>query len=155
MDAKLINPFINATTNVIGTMAQLEPRPGKPAVKMNKLSWGDISGIIGLTGEKATGNMVVSFEEKCILRIVSNMLMEEFTEITDDVVDAVGEITNMISGGAKKELEELGYTFEMAIPVIMKGKNMEITQITKAPIIVIPFETTAGTFVVEANLQKK
>ena len=155
MKAEFINPFINSTVNVLKTMAQLEPVPGKPYVKADKLSWGVLSGIIGLAGDKATGNMVISFDESCILRIVSNMLMEEFTEITDDVVDAVGEITNMISGGAKKELSEMGMAFDMAIPVIMKGQHIELTQITKAPIVVVPFETSAGKLVVEANLSAR
>lgn len=152
MKAELINPFINSASNVLKTMAQLNPVPGKPYVKTDKLTWGVVTGLIGLAGDRATGNMVISFDEGCILKVVSNMLMEDFNEMTEDVLDAVGEITNMISGGAKKELSEHGYSFDMAIPVIVRGQNVEITQITKSPIVVIPFDTEAGKFVVEANL---
>ena len=45
---------------------------------------GDVSAIIGLTGS-ARGSLALSFSEKCIIRIVNNMLGEKFTEITDDI----------------------------------------------------------------------
>jgi chemotaxis protein CheX len=154
MDAKLVNPFIDATVNVLKTMAKVNPVPGKPHLKEGSRTWGVVTGIIGMAGQAVTGNMVVSFEEKCILTIVKNMLMEDFPSINKDVIDAVGEITNMISGGAKKDLSEHGYSFNMATPVILTGKDLEMTQLSKAPIIVIPFDTETGKFVVEANLIK-
>ena len=147
-----INPFLNATKYVIETMASTQVRAGKPAVKQGNLSWGIVTGIIGLASDKLKGNMVLSFEEKAILGIVSKMLGEEFTQINSEIADAVGELTNMISGNAKKELAEQGYAFDMAIPVMITGKGLEITQFSKGPVITIPFETDAGKFVVEANL---
>ena len=155
MKAEFINPFINSTVNVFKTMAQLNPAPGKPYLKHDKVTWGVVSGVIGMAGDKASGNMIISFDEPCILKVVSNMLMEEFTELNNDVLDAVGEITNMISGGARRELGEMGYSFEMAIPIIVRGKDVELTQITKQPILVVPFETENGRFVVEANVTDK
>ena len=155
MKAEFINPFINSAINVFKTMAQVNPVAGKPYLKHDKLTWGVVSGVIGMAGDKASGNMIISFDQSCILKVVSNMLMEEFTEMNDDVLDAVGEITNMISGGAKRELGEMGFTFEMAIPIIIRGQSVELTQITKQPILVVPFETENGKFVVEANITEK
>lgn len=152
MKAELINPFIDSTMNVLSTMAQVKPVPGKPYLKQDNRSWGVVTGIIGLAGAEMVGNMMVSFEEKCILHIVSQMLMEKYTEVNDEVIDAVGEITNMITGGVKKGLLDHGLKFDLAIPVMIKGENVELTQLTKAPIIVVPFDTEQGKFVVEANL---
>ena len=50
MDVKLINPFINATLNVLETMAFIKPEAGKPYLKKNGFAQGDISGVIGFTG---------------------------------------------------------------------------------------------------------
>jgi chemotaxis protein CheX len=133
-------------------MAQISPEPGKPTLKRDKCTWGVVTGVIGMVGDQILGNMIVSFDEPSILAIVKNMLMEEFKEITPDVVDAVGEITNMISGGAKKELGLLGYSFNMATPLMIKGKNVEISQLSRSPVITIPFKTPVGQFVLEANL---
>lgn len=152
MKADYINPFINSTINVLKTMAFTDPQPGKPGVKTNKLTWGSVTGIIGMAGEGVAGNMVLSFDQPSILGIVTKMLGEEFKEVNKDVVDAVGELTNMISGGAKNELYEYGFRFHMATPIMIVGKDMELTQLTKAPTITIPFKTPEGEFVVEANL---
>ena len=72
MDVALINPFINATLNVLETMAFIKVVPGKPYVKKDNVAVGDVTGILGLTGI-ANGTISVSFEEHCILTIVSNM----------------------------------------------------------------------------------
>lgn len=155
MDANIINPFVASTVNVIKTMAFTEPVSGAPRVKMDRLTWGDVTGIIGLAGEGMAGNMVLSFSAPSILGIVSKMLGEQFTELNKDVVDAVGELTNMISGGAKAELYEYGYRFHMATPMIIVGKNVELSQLSKVPIIQIPFTTPEGEFVCEANLANR
>jgi len=155
MKAEYINPFLNAAKNVIETMANLSVKNEKPSLKQGNLSWGVISGLVGMASEKLKGHMVISFDLPCILGIVSNMLSEQYTEITEDVIDAVGELTNMICGGAKKELSEMGYVFDLAMPLMITGKDVEITQFGKGPVISIPFVTEKGRFVVEANLTER
>ena len=155
MHVEYINPFLNATKNVIETMANVKVSNEKPGLKKGILSWGVVSGVIGMASDKLKGHMVISFDEPCILGIVGGMLGEEFKQINQDVVDAVGEITNMICGGAKKDLNDLGYKFDLAIPLMIVGKNVEITQLTKGPVLSIPFATATGRFVVEANLVER
>lgn len=156
MKAELINPFLNATKNVLETMAQTKVTPKKPHLKEGSASYGEVTGIIGMTSDEITGCMIVSFSEKCILKIVANMLMEDLrAKIDDEVVDAVGEITNMICGGAKAELAKVDHKFNLATPTMVVGKGVEISYYSEAPTIVIPFETADGPFVVEANLGEK
>ena len=155
MKVEYINPFLNATRNVIETMASTKVVNEKPTLKQGNLSWGVISGIIGMASKNLQGHMVISFDEASILGIVSAMLGEEFKKIDQDVIDAVGEITNMICGGAKKELSEKGYMFDLAIPLIVIGKDMEIAQLSKGPVLSIPFSTDKGKFVVDANLLER
>ena len=155
MNAEFINPFINAATNVLKTMAAITPEAGKPYLKTDSKTWGVVTGIIGMAGNEISGNMVISFDQGSILEIVNKMLMESYTEVSDEVVDAVGEITNMITGGAKKELSESGCVFEMATPVMLKGQGTELKQLAAVPVIVLPFTTGAGKFVIEANLARR
>lgn len=152
MDVQLINPFVEATIDVLSTMAQTSPKPGKPAIKKDTRTWGVVTGLIGMAGKEVSGNLVLSFDEPCILDIVSKMLMEPFTQMSHEIVDAVGEITNMISGGTKKRLGEKGFSFDMATPVMLMGSNIEMTQLTRTPVLTIPFATEKGQFVLEANL---
>ena len=155
MKAEYVNPFLNATKNVIETMASTSVTAGKPEIKHGNKTWGVVTGVIGLTCDQLKGNMVVSFDAASILGIVSRMLGEEFKEVNKDVIDAVGELTNMITGGAKKEFAEKGYKFEMAIPVMVSGQNVEIVQFGKGPVIVITFKTEQVAFVIEASLGEK
>jgi chemotaxis protein CheX len=153
--ADFINPFLLATKNVIETMAATKVNPGKPEVKKGKTTWGAVTGIIGMASSNVKGCMLVSFDGKTILTITNRMLSENFTELNKDVIDCVGELTNMICGGAKQKLDELGISFDMATPVTISGHNIEIHQISEGPTITIPFETDAGRFVIEANLHEK
>ena len=153
MNIKFINPFIDTTIEVLQTMAFTESKSGKPYLKKGKRSSGDVSGLIGLTGDKTHGSFAITFTEDCIKAVVSNMLGEDYEEICAEVLDAVGELTNMISGGARAKLSEKGYIFNMAIPSVISGKAHVIVHLTDSPIIVIPFETENGKFFIEACLK--
>ncbi len=153
MDVQTINPFINATVNVLETMAFVKCEAGKPFLKQDQEAKGDVTGIIGLTGE-TNGSISVTFDEPTILKIVSNMFGEEMTELNSEVSDAVGEITNMISGQARRELEEIGKVFQAAIPSVVAGKNHSIVHLVGGPKIGIPFKTKEGSFTIEVCFEK-
>jgi len=153
MDVKLINPFINATINVLETMAFVNVTAGNPYVKKDNVAVGDVTGVLGLTGV-ANGTISVTFEEKCILTVVSNMFGETMTELNTEIADAVGELTNMISGQARRELEEVGKIFKAAIPSVITGRNHSITHYTDGPKIAIPFSTENGDFTIEVCFER-
>ena len=148
MKTEFINPFLEATMSVLKTMATLEVTPGKPFIKKDSAANGDVSGIVGFTGE-AEGSLCLTFSRGCILHTISRMLGEEQKEINDDVKDAVGELTNMISGDSRRRLQEIGHTFQGSIPSVVSGPGHEVKHITRGPILSIPFGTAGGNFVVE------
>jgi chemotaxis protein CheX len=153
MNVKLINPFINATINVLETMAFVTVNAGKPYLKKDNVAVGDVTGVLGLTGI-ANGTISVTFEEKCILTVVSNMFGETMTELNNEIADAVGELTNMISGQARRELEEVGKVFKAAIPSVITGRNHSIKHYTDGPKIAIPFSTQTGDFTIEVCFER-
>lgn len=154
MEVEIIDSFIGATKNVIETMTSLKVLAGEPYKKEGKNSFGEVTGMIGMIGDNIQGNMIVSFEESTILKIVNSMLCEKYVSINSYVVDAVGEITNMICGGTKNGLSGMGMNVGMASPVMLVGKA-QLSQLKNVPVIVIPFSTEAGQFVVEANIVSK
>lgn len=153
MDVKLINPFIEATLHVLETIASTKAAPGKPFLKKDSIARGDVSAVIGLTGD-AMGMISVSFTEKSILSIVSNMFGEELKVLNDEIKDAVGEVSNMISGQARQKLEKVGVSLHAAIPSVIMGKNHSITHMTNFPIIALPFKTSSGDFTIEVCFEK-
>ncbi len=148
MDVRIINPFLAAAMHVLKTMAEVDATPGKPFLKRDDVAVGDVSAIIGITGA-AKGSMALIFTEPCIMGIASNLLGEEFTTMSHDVRDAVGELTNMICGDARRRLAEDGFVLQAGIPTIVAGKSHTITHIADGPRLAVPFETATGSFMVE------
>jgi chemotaxis protein CheX len=153
MDVQLVNPFIDATIHVLSSLAFTAAHVGRPYLKQDAVAQGDVSGIVGLSGE-AKGTISVTFTKPCILKIVSKMFGEEVTEINDDVKDAVGEILNIVSGHGRQRLQVLGKTLKGAIPTVITGKNHVITHMTSQPIIAVPFNTENGSFTFEVCFEK-
>ncbi|OPY15050.1 MAG: CheY-P phosphatase CheX [Syntrophus sp. PtaB.Bin001] len=152
MDVKFINPFLDGAAEVIKTMAFMDAVAGKPYLKKDDAARGDVSGIIGITGD-ATGSLAISFSEPCIWGIVGSMLGETYEETTQEVLDAAGELTNMISGVARTNLEKMGLQVYAAIPSVVFGKDHTIRHILQSPSIVIPFSTSSGEFVVDVCIR--
>ncbi len=153
MKAEYVNPFLKGTINVLQMMAMVEPKPGKPFVKQDRKSSGDITGNIGLTGT-TKGVVVVSFSKECALKVISSMMGEEYQDLTDEVRDAVGELTNMISGDARRALAELGASFEAGIPTVVVGKGHEITTMGSGPCLAIPFQVDGLDMTVEVSFSE-
>lgn len=149
INAEFINAFLTAALNILSTMARMKAEPGKPAIKADQVAKGDVTGLIGMAGEQTRGTLAVTFTKPVILAITERMLGEKLETIDDTVTDMVGELTNMVTGGAKKILSEKGYRFDMAIPSVISGKDHIVLHISKNPIIVVPFSTEAGDFFVE------
>jgi chemotaxis protein CheX len=152
MDVRIINAFVDSTVNVLKTMAFIDCTAEATYLKKGNAAQGDVSGIIGFTGS-VVGSLAVSFSEKCILKIVSNMLGEEFPAITRDIEDAVGEITNMISGDARKRLQSEQMKISASIPSVVSGKDHTIEHMLGTSSIVIPFTTVDGSFVVDVCIK--
>ncbi len=145
---EIAKPFVQATIHVLSTMAGITPTPGTPYVKKNAVAQGDVSAIVGITGDKA-GSVSVTFTKKCAIGLVRGMLGDDIQDIVQDTKDAVGEITNMISGQARSGLAEMGMVFQGSTPSVIMGDNHTIGHVTKGPIMAIPFTSEAGEFTVE------
>ncbi len=145
---KIAKPFISATVSVLSMMAMVQPKPGKPYVKRDSVAKGDVSAVVGVTGA-STGVISLSFEKSCAVAVVKNMLGDDVGDIMNDVKDAVGEITNMVSGQARSGLAEMGLVFQAGTPTVIMGDNHSISHLSKGPIMAIPFETEHGGFTLE------
>jgi len=64
---------------------------------------GKVTGMIGLHG-KASGFVTVNMTERVAIRAANSLLQENFAELNSQIVDATGEITNMVVGGIKSAL---------------------------------------------------
>ena len=148
MDVVLVNPLLAATVDILGKVAGIEADVKKPFLKTGPEGKGAVSGIVTLKGDH-TGTAAISFSEKCILQVVSKMFGEEITEMSDDVKDAVGEITNMISGLATQLYEKEDLALKAALDQVLMGDSHAIPHIPEFPVLGIPIATQMGDIFVE------
>ncbi|MGQ8365564.1 chemotaxis protein CheX [Glaciecola sp. 1036] len=151
MNVEFINPFIASMQNVLSTMAMIELAPNKPKRKTSDESEGDVTGLITMRGPQTRGSLAIVFDQDLAFSIMNNMLGESVTSIDEQVKDMVGEITNMICGGAKSTLSEKGYDFEMAIPRIITGHRHTIKHDIESPVILLAFESEQGNAYLEIS----
>jgi len=134
-----IQPFIDVTKNTFKEFVGTELEAGRPYFQQKDSAneW-DISGVIGLSGE-ARGAVVIGLKSNLAIRLTEMLTGSKHNSIDDDVVDAIGEIVNIISGNAKKGLEE-AFRLIISLPTIIEGKGHQIKwPLEQARIICIPF----------------
>lgn len=84
-----------------------------------------VAGVIGWVGSlSGTGILECSPEFACIL--ANLMLGTEETSLSEDALDAVAEMTNIVFGGMKTELERCYGMMALSIPTIVYGTDVEM-----------------------------
>lgn len=149
-----INPFIDATIKAFQTMAGMEVIRKKVYLKDSPNVNGDVSGIMGLSGQ-ATGNVAISLSAKLACTLFGKMVgCEPPPEPDRDVCDAVGEMINMISGQAKAALATSNYKFSISLPQIVMGRDHEVVSQDDVPNIAILHETEGMEFTVQVAIKE-
>jgi chemotaxis protein CheX len=143
MDVKYINPFVVATKTVFKTMLNIDMDIDKPVLRTENITSGDITGIMGLVGDKE-GSISMSFKEKGALFIYKKLMDDDQDSLGPEVVDSIGELTNIISGQARKELQNAGITLKSSIPTVVVGKGIQLHFISKLPMVSLPFSFSTG-----------
>lgn len=152
MKVEYINPFINSTIETFKTMLRVELKPGKPQLKRDPNLTYDVSGVIGLTGD-AIGNIIISFPTVVALRAVSKFMNLKIKTMGPEIVDAIGELANIIAGNAKQYLADMNLS--ISLPTVVVGKNHKINIPKDAMSICVPFSSEIGNITIEVNLKTK
>lgn len=151
MDVMRIEPFIEATVGVFKNMFSEMPEYLNPYLldRNGNDEW-DISGIIGIAGD-SRGVVVVSLSLELARALTSRLLGTDSKVSEDDIVDAVGEVVNIIAGNAKKGLEE--YRLNISLPSIVRGINHSMAWPAGVSVVGIPFRINAGKFHLAVGLE--
>ena len=119
----IVESLIRSAGDVFSTMLGSELSSGEVTVEATAPESNDgVVSFIGIAGGwVGTGSLTCSSGMAC--RICAAMLMTEAPSVNEDVLDAVAELTNMIIGSVKTDLEnELG-PLGLSIPTVVFGRN--------------------------------
>ncbi len=150
MDVRYVNPFVGSICNVFETMCGLKVTIGKPAIAPSKSEQTDVTALIGFSGD-AAGSVVLCFGFDIASKAASAFAGTEITPEHEDFGDALGELANMVAGGAKAKLE--GLNVNISLPNVVIGEDQRISASRSCPRLIIPCSTDAGNFHVEVAME--
>jgi CheY-specific phosphatase CheX len=112
--------------NAFQTMAGMDAAVGESIPQAGGSSSGrSVAGVIGWVGTlSGTGILECSPEFACTL--ANQMLGTTETTLSADALDAVAEMTNILFGGMKTELEKRLGSMALSIPTIVYGTDVEM-----------------------------
>ncbi|MBV9508292.1 MAG: chemotaxis protein CheX [Acidobacteriia bacterium] len=149
----ITNSLRHAVVEVFFTMLSGEVEPGQVTVEQGSPETNDgVVSFIGLAGAwTGTGSITCSPVAAC--RIASHLLMAEYASVNEDVLDAVAELTNMIIGNVKTDLERHLGSLGLSIPTVVFGRNFR-SKSGGAEWIVQPFHWEGEQLLIRLALAK-
>lgn len=120
-----VEPFVEVTINTFKEFIGVDVSPRHPYFldPDKEFEW-DISAVIGLSGI-IKGAIIISMKTELAIKLTDLLAGEGHTELDSDVVDAIGEINNIISGNIKPKVPN-GEKIVISIPTIIRGKEHSI-----------------------------
>jgi chemotaxis protein CheX len=155
LDETLIREITNGVDRTFSNLFGISPK-AEPYEMLRDCSHltGDISGIVTAIQEDFSGSLVVSFPKATIYNLLEKIYGRSFDSVNDSVRGGVGELTNIIYGVIKANLHERGLELRMCIPHIIVGDGHSVMSPMVEKVLVVPFKSPAGDFLVLGMLDK-
>ena len=112
----------------------------------------EISVVMGLTGD-LQGLLSLSMDAAAAIRWTESLIDHQSDIIDQTVIDAVGELGNMVVGGAKRRLD--GYSLTMSLPSVIRVASTEIEFPSSAAPIQVSFEYEGSILTILIVLHKQ
>ncbi len=137
IDPILLEAVIRGTAEGL-SMTGLQP----PPVGASRFYTGSrpISVMVGMVG-KTNGTCAISMSERALLHVAGSLLGEQRNQADHEVIDAIGEIGNMIAGRVKELLT--GTSFEMeniSVPSVIMGASYSLHFARGMHVVSVDFE---------------
>jgi chemotaxis protein CheX len=154
MNVEYINPFIEASQQVIQMMTGIKPTLGKVHLKNSPYPSDSVAVIVGLTG-KLRGQVIISLNIETAMSIASIMMGGMPIEKFDDMPkSAISELGNMIMGNTATILFTKGIGIEITPPSLLMGEKITVSQSSMKTICVPLNLGNDGKVTVDISLEK-
>jgi chemotaxis protein CheX len=148
----IVDCISSACAQVFSTMMAVDMAPGEPSSDHSTPDPNDgVVSFIGLAGSwTGTGSIYCSAALAC--RICSQLLMTDVQAVNEEVLDAVAELTNMIIGSVKTDLEAHLGPLGLSIPTVVYGRNFKTRSTGTTEWTTLRFRWDDETFLVRLSL---
>jgi len=130
-----VKSFIRVISEYFTGVTGEAPRMGLPYVKDGRHESRGYAGMIGISGSRRGGVYFSSGPE--LLRSLAAHILGGEEADEEMLFDLVGEMTNTIAGNMR---ETFGSSFNISVPIVVKGAIDDIVMRLKPPVIIIPLE---------------
>lgn len=107
-------------------MIPMELKSGDSFYQNEAMITTDVVSLVSFTGEHS-GIIALFCSKEIALKITTNMLGIEVTELDHDTKDAIGEVTNMIAGTLKNKVFETFGAMHLSVPIVIGGADLTIS----------------------------
>jgi chemotaxis protein CheX len=140
MRVEYINPFVEATYNILREVTETDVKRGSLYLKNASMKIMGVAALVGLAGD-VEGRVLFDMTKETALKVASLMNGgEEFAALDDMVKATITELANMITGQAVTKLHDLGFKFDLTPPALFSGDNMEISNTLEVEALIVPME---------------
>lgn len=154
-EMEYLSPFIENTIKVLQTMAGTEASFREVYFNNDMRIFGDISGIIGLSGN-SEGTVAITLYWELARKIIAQMMKVKQEHINAEYIhDGVGELINMISGSTKKMFKGTPFHFNLSLPTVVAGSGHQLGHPEGSSIAVLIFDVGDNSFVLQVCLKPK
>jgi chemotaxis protein CheX len=151
MRADVINPFLQAASEVLEAELGSAPERGAIGLQRSAYTSDDVTAVVAVTGDVA-GMVLFAMSTPTALAMVSKMMGQDFEEFDALAQSGIAEIGNVITGRAASLLSEVGFPSELAPPMLLVGRGTMISTLDVQR-LVIPLETELGNMEVQVALK--
>src|SRR5690349_22747940 len=151
MDAKLLNPFVQAAVEVLEAEVGATISRGSICLQKSALTSDDITVLINLIGD-VYGIVMYGMPLPTGLNMISRIMGQEFAELNPLAQSGIAELGNVISGKATVRFSEAGYSSNISTPTVLIGSGIQISTLD-FPRIVVPLESQFGPFIAHLALR--
>lgn len=129
--------------------------PGKYEIGKGIVSLiGDVSGVIGMVQDELEGTLTLCFNYDTMRALLPKVVGKTVTITHEMAVDAVGEITNMIFGQVKTDLNRRGFALKLGIPSVITGQGHFLSHFHRGNYMIVPFTVNGQLFQVHVAVHK-
>ena len=154
-DVKLVMPFADAMTSSITNLCNInvikKPLEFRPE---GTSATADVAIALSVMSDSSLSSMAIIFKKEVFLKIVGKMLGEIFSDYSNELHDAAKELINIAFNAAKKKMVEKKIGGVRSNPEVWFGSNMQLSYLSRARTVILPFDTDLGPFCIEFTTQE-
>lgn len=143
-DPKIINCFKQAVVASLGSICGIEPNFHEN-LETNEEN-DAVIGMISLLGDCKTWSFMLGIPRETVSHLVLKFAGFEIDFDSPDMGDVVGELANIVAGDIASRLSNIGVKANLSLPVVTRGKSVEILKVDSLSYLKLCFSLPYGQF---------